>query len=102
MALFHRRGLAALALTLALTGSAHAQQKVSIDFWHGLPQPLGGLLEQVVAGFNASQAQYEIKPSFRGSYPETMVSSIAAFRAGNAPHIVQMFEVGTRRGEAGA
>lgn len=95
MTLFHRRGLAALALTLALTGSAHAQQKVSIDFWHGLPQPLGGLLEQVVAGFNASQAQYEIKPSFRGSYPETMVSSIAAFRAGNAPHIVQMFEVGT-------
>jgi len=31
----------------------------------------------------------------QGSYPETMVAAIAAFRAGNAPHIVQMFEVGT-------
>ncbi len=33
--------------------------------------------------------------TFKGSYPETMVAAVAAFRAGNAPHIVQMFEVGT-------
>lgn len=83
-----------LAIALAWGGAAHAA-KIEVDFWHGLPQPLGGLLEKVVADFNASQDKYEIKPSFRGSYPETMVSSIAAFRAGNAPHIVQMFEVGT-------
>ncbi len=72
-----------------------AQQRVQVDFWHGLTQPEGGMLEKVVAGFNASQAKYQVNATFKGSYPETMVAAIAAFRAGSAPHIVQMFEVGT-------
>jgi sn-glycerol 3-phosphate transport system substrate-binding protein len=49
----------------------------------------------VVAAFNESQNRYRIVPTFRGSYPETMVAAIAAFRANAAPHLVQMFEVGT-------
>jgi sn-glycerol 3-phosphate transport system substrate-binding protein len=32
---------------------------------------------------------------FKGSYPESMTAAIAAFRAGNPPHILQVFEVGT-------
>jgi len=72
-----------------------AQQRVQVEFWHGLTQPLGGILENVAAGFNASQDKYQVNATFKGSYPETMVAAIAAFRAGNAPHIVQMFEVGT-------
>ena len=69
--------------------------RIPITFWHGLAQPLGGILEAIAADFNASQDRYEVQATFRGSYPETMVSAIAAFRAGRAPHIVQMFEVGT-------
>jgi len=84
--------VAAVALIPAL---AQAQQKVQVDFWHGLTQPLGGILENVVAGFNASQDKYQVNATFKGQYPETMMAAIAAFRAGNAPHIVQMFEVGT-------
>ena len=34
-------------------------------------------------------------PVYKGSYPESMTAAIAAFRAGNAPHILQVFEVGT-------
>ena len=75
--------------------AAEAQQRVQVDFWHGLSQPEGGMLEKVVSDFNASQAKYQVKATFKGSYPETMVAAIAAFRAGSAPHIVQMFEVGT-------
>jgi sn-glycerol 3-phosphate transport system substrate-binding protein len=70
-------------------------QPVEIQFWHGLAQPLGGQLEQIVADFNASQPRYRVVPSFRGGYAETMVAAIAAFRANAAPHLVQMFEVGT-------
>jgi len=80
---------------VAMAGSAAAQQKIQIEFWHGLPQPLGGQLEQVVQDFNKSQDKVQVNPTFKGSYPETMQAAIAAFRAGNAPHIVQMFEVGT-------
>jgi len=94
------RVVAVLAIGLGLAAVlvpafAQAQQKVQVDFWHGLTQPLGGILENVAAGFNASQSKYQVNATFKGSYPETMVAAIAAFRAGNAPHIVQMFEVGT-------
>ena len=94
------RSLAALAIGLVaavvlMPALAQAQQKVQVDFWHGLTQPLGGILENVVAGFNASQNKYQVNATFKGQYPETMMAAIAAFRAGNAPHIVQMFEVGT-------
>jgi len=68
---------------------------VELSFWHGLAQPLGGILEGIANQFNESQRRFRIVSSFRGSYPETMVAAIAAFRAGTAPHIVQMFEVGT-------
>jgi sn-glycerol 3-phosphate transport system substrate-binding protein len=72
-----------------------AQARISIEFWHAMRGPLGATLEGMTAGFNASQAAYQVKPTFKGSYPETMVAAVAAYRAGNAPHIVQMFEVGT-------
>lgn len=85
--------LTAFAL-LALSTPALAQ-KVEVQFWHGLAQPLGGILEKIVADFNASQNLYHVNATFKGSYPDTMVAAIAAYRAGNAPHIVQMFEVGT-------
>ena len=93
-------GLVAVILTVAgaavvsppATGQA---QRVTIEFWHGLGQPGGGILEGFATEFNNSQTQYRVNATYKGSYPETMVAAIAAFRAGNAPHIVQMFEVGT-------
>jgi len=94
------RSVSALAMGIVIAAIpipvlAEAEQKVQVEFWHGLTQPLGGILETVAAGFNASQGKYQVNAAFKGSYPETMVAAIAAFRAGNAPHIVQMFEVGT-------
>jgi sn-glycerol 3-phosphate transport system substrate-binding protein len=84
-----------LVIATLVPAPSMAQQRVQVDFWHGLTQPLGGILEGVAASFNASQTKYQVNATFKGSYPETMVAAIAAFRAGNAPHIVQMFEVGT-------
>jgi sn-glycerol 3-phosphate transport system substrate-binding protein len=91
------RTLAAAAMTALLGSSLAAAQTgpVQIEFWHGLTQPLGGMLEQIATDFNASQTGYKVNASFKGQYPEVMTAAIAAFRAGNAPGIVQMFEVGT-------
>ncbi|MCW8086409.1 sn-glycerol-3-phosphate ABC transporter substrate-binding protein UgpB [Sabulicella glaciei] len=81
---------------VALAAPALAQGgPTEIQFWHGLAQPLGGLLEAIANDFNNSQNRARVVSTFRGGYPETMVAAIAAFRAGTAPHIVQMFEVGT-------
>jgi sn-glycerol 3-phosphate transport system substrate-binding protein len=61
---------------------------------HGRPQ-LGEWVNDLAKDFNASQKDYKIVPTFKGSYDESMTAAIAAFRAGNAPHILQVFEVGT-------
>ena len=50
---------------------------------------------KIAADFNASQTAYKIVPVFKGTYAETMNAGVAAYRAGNAPHIIQIFEVGT-------
>src|SRR6476619_4619409 len=55
----------------------------------------GDRVNKLAADFNASQSDYKVTPVFKGSYAETMTAAIAAFRAGQAPDIVQVFEVGT-------
>ena len=46
-------------------------------------------------GFNKSQTEYKVNPVYKGTYTETLTAAIAAFRAKQAPHILQVFEVGT-------
>src|SRR5258708_26459719 len=71
---------------------ARAQsQKVQVNFWHGLGQPLGGILEAVVAGFNGSPTSFQGNATFRGAYPQTMQAAIAPFPPRSAPPIVQLF-----------
>ena len=52
-------------------------------------------VNEIADKFNASQSDYTLKPVYKGNYTETMTSAIAAFRAKQHPHIVQVFEVGT-------
>ena len=86
--------LAATAMTLAV-GAPIAQAQTQIDWWHAMGGELGELLEGVAEGFNESQSDYQVVPSFRGTYAEAMTGAIAAFRANQQPHILQVFEVGT-------
>ncbi|UYO00150.1 MAG: sn-glycerol-3-phosphate ABC transporter substrate-binding protein UgpB [Devosia sp.] len=88
------RSAALAALTLALsTSTAFAQTE--INWWHSMGGELGERLEAIAADFNASQSDYVVVPSYRGEYEESMVNTIAAFRAGEQPHLVQVYEVGT-------
>jgi len=88
------RFLTVSALALAAMTSAAAAQ-TEVHWWHAMGGELGAKLEEIVAGYNASQQEYVVVPTFKGSYPETMTAAIAAFRAGEQPAIVQVFEVGT-------
>ena len=81
------------ALAAALAGPVHAQTE--IQWWHSMGGALGEWVNDLAKEFNASQTAYKITPTFKGSYDESMTAAIAAFRAGNAPHILQVFEVGT-------
>lgn len=85
-----------LVLVIALVGSTVAQAKTQIDFWFSLSGQLGETVEKLVKDFNDSQDEFEVVAFFRGAYAESMTAAIAAYRAGNAPHILQVFEVGTQ------
>ncbi|MEQ1686685.1 MAG: sn-glycerol-3-phosphate ABC transporter substrate-binding protein UgpB [Burkholderiaceae bacterium] len=85
--------LAAGFTALALSGPARAQ--VEIQWWHSMTGGLNDWVLDLSAGFNASQKDYKIVPTYKGTYDETMPAAVAAFRAGTAPHILQVFEVGT-------
>jgi sn-glycerol 3-phosphate transport system substrate-binding protein len=82
------------ALATGLGGHA-AFAQTEITWWHAMGGELGEKLEAITEVFNASQSDYIVTPVFRGTYAETMTAAIAAFRAGEQPHIVQIFEVGT-------
>jgi sn-glycerol 3-phosphate transport system substrate-binding protein len=83
-----------LGFMLALC-AANAQAQIEINWWHSMAGALGDRVNELATGFNASQKEYKVLPVYKGSYPESMTAAIAAFRAGNAPHILQVFEVGT-------
>ena len=57
--------------------------------------PNNDVVVKLANDFNASQSDYKVVPTFKGSYADTLNAGIAAFRAGNAPGIMQVFEVGT-------
>lgn len=87
-----------LASALAIAGAlaaTSAQAATEISFWHAMEGPLGDRVNAIVAAFNKANPQYDVKAVYKGSYNETMNAGIAAFRAGNAPDILQVFEVGT-------
>lgn len=81
--------LAALAMSLAASLSAQAQTE--IQWWHSMTAVNSEWVNDLAKEFNASQKDYKIMPTYKGSYDESMTAAVAAFRAGNAPHILQAF-----------
>jgi sn-glycerol 3-phosphate transport system substrate-binding protein len=76
-----------------LFANAHAQTE--IQWWHSMQAALNDRVNEFANGFNASQKDYKVLPVYKGPYPESMAAAIAAYRAGNPPHILQVLEVGT-------
>ncbi|HEX9555717.1 MAG TPA: extracellular solute-binding protein, partial [Reyranella sp.] len=78
-----------------LTSAAGASAQTEIQWWHAMGGNLGETVNALAEGFNKSQTDYKVMPVYKGSYTEALTAAIAAFRAKQAPHIVQVFEVGT-------
>jgi sn-glycerol 3-phosphate transport system substrate-binding protein len=90
------RGLMLGAATaVALAAATPAYAVVELQWWHAMTGANNDIIVKLANDFNAAQSEYKIVPSYKGSYPDTMNAGIAAFRANNAPHIMQVFEVGT-------
>jgi sn-glycerol 3-phosphate transport system substrate-binding protein len=85
--------LACAALAVAMSGPARAATEV--QWWHAMSGPLGEWVNDLAKDFNASQKDYVVVPTYKGTYGEALTAAMAAFRAGNAPDILQVYEVGT-------
>ena len=87
--------LALLALTgLSMVGAQ--DEPVEISFWHAMSGGRGEVVQALVDEFNAANPDIQVVAEFTGSYAETLTKALAAVRAGEPPHIVQVYEVGTR------
>lgn len=90
-----KKFIAAGVVAALMAGVAPATAATEIQWWHAFTGRLGELLAEQVEKFNASQGDYVVVASHKGNYSETLNAGIAAFRAGEQPHILQVFEVGT-------
>jgi len=89
------RSIRLLAAFAAIATTTPAFAQVEIQWWHAMTGGNNDIVNRLSEEFNASQKDYKVVPTYKGQYPDTMNAGIAAFRAGTAPHIMQVFEVGT-------
>jgi sn-glycerol 3-phosphate transport system substrate-binding protein len=90
-----RRPVLAVAVLLGSAAALPAAAETEISWWHAMTGANAEVVEKIAGDFNASQDEYAVLPVFKGTYPETLNAGIAAFRAGQAPDIMQVFDVGT-------
>ncbi|CDT85260.1 MULTISPECIES: extracellular solute-binding protein [Vibrio] len=83
-----------LAGVLSATAAMPAFATTQVTWWHAMGGQLGETVNKIATDFNASQDDYEITPIYKGSYTETLTAGIAAYRAGEAPNILQVFDAG--------
>jgi len=88
-------GKVALCCALALGVSTQALAVTEIAFWHSMDGELGQEVNALAARFNQQHSDVKIVPVYKGNYDQSLAAGIAAFRSGEAPAILQVYEVGT-------
>jgi sn-glycerol 3-phosphate transport system substrate-binding protein len=79
-----------LLATLSLFGSTE------IIFWHAFEGFLADKFSEIVDDFNHQSDAYHVKLVFKGNYTEVYEQGVQAFKEGNPPHILQVYEVATQ------
>lgn len=91
-----RRSLiASIPASMAVASSAWASAPTNIAFWHAMGGALGQTLQAIVNKFNASQSAFQVTATYKGDYTTLLTAAITAWRAGKAPALAQIFDVGT-------
>ena len=77
-----------------VTAAIPAAAQTDIQWWHAMGGRLGEVVEEIAVKYNASQDAYNLVPTYKGGYEDTMTAGIAAFRAKQQPNIIQIFDAG--------
>lgn len=71
-----------------------ASAATEIQWWHAMGGRLGEVVNEIAEKYNGSQSDVVVVPTYKGGYEDTMTAGIAAFRAKEQPHIIQIFDAG--------
>lgn len=85
-----------VAVPLAQAQEEIPEDAVVIDFWHAFGGGRKLLIERMVADYNYTHPGTFVRVEHKGSYRDTLNAAILAAQQGNAPHIVQIFEIGSQ------
>jgi len=72
-----------------------AQAQTTLTFWHSMDGDLGKEVSALADRFNQTHPQYRVVPVYKGNYELGLAAGVSAYRNGNAPDILQVYEVGT-------
>jgi sn-glycerol 3-phosphate transport system substrate-binding protein len=67
-----------------------------VTFWHAMSGSREEVVNGLVSSFNDTYPGMVVQAEYTGSYDETLTKALAAYKAGDAPTIVQVYEVGTQ------
>ncbi len=70
--------------------------KVKIQFWHAMGGWRIELIQSMADEFMKIHPDIEVEVQYTGSYRDTLNKLIASVKAGNPPHIVQIYDIGTQ------
>jgi len=92
----YRKTAASLVAAAAMLGTSTVSYAATdISWWHAMGGRLGEVVNEISAGYNASQDACNLTPVYKGGYEDTLTAGIAAFRAGEQPNIIQVFDAGS-------
>lgn len=88
-----KRTFAMAAIAAIAAQAAHAET-TAITWWHGMGGANEQVINQIAEKYNAAQQACAITPVSKGTYEEALASGIAAFRSGEQPNVIQIFDAG--------
>jgi sn-glycerol 3-phosphate transport system substrate-binding protein len=89
-----KSAVSAVALAALLSSTAASFAATEISWWHGMAGRNGEVINEIAKKFNAAQDACHLTPVSKGTYEEALASGIAAFRSGQQPNILQVFDAG--------
>ena len=67
---------------------------IELHYWHGHTGKLENIINEIAERWNAKQDESRLIPTSKGSYEDILAAFIAAYRAGEHPHMVQVYDAG--------
>ncbi len=83
----------------AKAAAAPAQKTAAagkITFWHAMSGVNGEAVNKMVEGFNKSQGDIAVEPSFQGTYDDALAKLKTALASNAAPALIQVYDIGIR------